>query len=109
MDIKQTILLSRKLDIYGVMLTQKQKDIMNSYLNYNGSISEIAENFGTTRQAVLDIIKRTTQKLDEFENKLGLCQKLDKIYLRLSKIFHECGLTKQTQDIIMKEVKTLED
>ena len=36
---------------------------------------EIAEQYGVTRQAVFDNIKKGVQKLDEYENKLGIFKK----------------------------------
>lgn len=105
MNIKQTLEIAKKMDIYGRLLTSKQQKVLNSYINYNGSISEIAEDLGTSRQAVLDIIKRTILKLDEYEKKLKFCQKLDKIYSKISK----CGLTSQQEKVIIELVKTMED
>ena len=39
------------LDLYGDMLTEKQRDFLGYYYNDDLSLSEIAENEGITRQA----------------------------------------------------------
>ena len=46
------------LDIYGGLLTQKQKDVMDQYYNYDLSLQEIAENIDISKQGVHDMIKR---------------------------------------------------
>lgn len=46
------------LQIYGAMLTEKQYGLLDDYYNNDLSLSEIAENYDITRQAVRDIIKK---------------------------------------------------
>ena len=50
--------ISYLLDFYGDVLTDKQRDVMEQYYNDDFSLSEIAENFGISRQGVRDAIKR---------------------------------------------------
>jgi len=109
MNLQETIEIGRKMDMYGSLLTKKQQQVLNSYVNYNGSISEIAEDLGTTRQAVLDIIKRTVAKLDGYEKQMKLCQKLDKIYKNIPKISTKCSLTKEQEQAIIELVKSMEE
>lgn len=109
MNLKETIKNARLLDIYGGLLTKKQQQILNSYVNFNGSISEIAENTKTSRQAVLDIIKRTLQKLNQLEEKLKICKKLDNIYEKISNISAQFGLTTKQEQVIIEAVKGMEE
>ena len=51
------------LDLYGDMLTEKQRDFLGYYYNDDLSLSEIAENEGITRQGVRDAIKRAEAQL----------------------------------------------
>lgn len=62
-------------DYYSNILSDKQKQIFDSYYNLDLSLSEIAENTGITRQGVRDFIKRTEQQLLDFENKLKFAEK----------------------------------
>lgn len=71
-------------DFYEKLLTEKQKTVLGFYLNDDYSLAEISEKIKISRQAVHDIIKRTTHKLEDFENKLGLYEKL-KTNRKLSK------------------------
>ena len=68
--------ISVLIDNYGVLLTEKQRLIMEYYFNDDLSLAEISENEGITRQGVLDIIKRCKQTLFEYEEKLQLIKKI---------------------------------
>ena len=68
--------ISVLIDNYGVLLTEKQRLIMEYYFNDDLSLAEIAENEGITRQGGLDIIKRCNQPLFEYEEKLQLVSKI---------------------------------
>lgn len=61
-------------DFYGELLTDHQKQIYEYYLD-DYSFSEIANETGTSRQAVHDLIKRCNKILDDYEEKLGLVKK----------------------------------
>lgn len=51
---------------------------MALYHEENLSLSEIAEEFGISRQAVHDTLKKAEQALSEYEAKLGLMARLMK-------------------------------
>lgn len=66
-------------DIYGEMLTEKQRDFIVYYYEDDLSLSEIAQNEGITRQGVRDAIKRAENQLFFFEEKLGLKRRFDEL------------------------------
>lgn len=66
-------------DFYGSLLTKQQEEIIKMYYYDDLSITEISEIFGISRQAVLDSIKKTEEKLIQFETKLKMCEKTTKI------------------------------
>ena len=77
------------LQIYGAMLTEKQYGLLDDYYNNDLSLSEIAENYDITRQAVRDIIKKGENKLFEFEEKLGIMKKNMKQEEKIANILSE--------------------
>ena len=63
------------LDFYGNMLTEKQREVMNLYFNLDSSLSEIAGELNTTRQAVYDSVKVSKTMLENYEEKLSCVKK----------------------------------
>ena len=63
------------LDIYGKLLTEKQRQLLEDYYNNDLSLSEIAENENITRQAVRDNLKKGENNLLEYEEKLKIMEK----------------------------------
>ena len=57
---------------YGPLLTEHQRDVVDLYLRRDWSLAEIAAHHGTSRAAVHDIVRRSTQALDGYEKRLGL-------------------------------------
>lgn len=62
-------------DIYGPLLNEKQRDVINCYYNEDLSLQEIAENNNKSKQAISDMMTRTVDKLFEFEDELSLLEK----------------------------------
>ena len=62
-------------DFYGNLLTDKQRTVFTMYIEEDYSFAEIAKEINSSPQAVLDLLKRSREKLANFEDKLGLVQK----------------------------------
>ena len=80
MNIENTERINNLLDLYKDLLTDKQQEVMDMYFLYDLSLSEIAEDCNTSRAAVFDLIKRTSKTLENYEAKLHLLEKREKIY-----------------------------
>lgn len=89
------------LDIYGEMLTQKQRDFLEYYYNDDLSLSEIAENEGITRQGVRDSIKRAEAQLYSMEKKLGHCRRFNEMKKNVDEI---TALAEKINQINLKSV-----
>lgn len=74
-DIARVSLL---YDFYGGLLTEKQRSVMSLYHEENLSLSEIAHEYGISRQGVHDTLKKAEQALEEYERKLNLVDRLMK-------------------------------
>ena len=62
-------------DFYGDVLTERQKEFYELYYNEDLSLSEIAENYGISRQGVRDVIVRAEATLTELEDKTGIIRR----------------------------------
>ena len=78
--------ISMLCQIYGKLLTEKQFDYINDYYNNDLSLSEIAENYGITRQAARDNIKKGENKLFEYEEKLQIMKTTVNTEKKIAKI-----------------------
>lgn len=108
MNLDKTIRLSKLFDIYKGLLTEKQVFVLNSYLNYNGSLAEIAEELKISRQAVLDTVLRTSKRLENFEKKLNFCDKMEKLEGLVLSDIKSLGLKKELQEkLSYKLVQTI--
>lgn len=74
-DITQASLL---YDFYGQLLPKRQRQVTELYHEENLSLSEIAEEFGISRQGVHDALKNGEKTLNEYEEKLGLVEKFQR-------------------------------
>jgi len=62
------------LDIYGELLSEQQREVMEFYYVSDYSLGEIAAYYQVSRQAVYDRIKRSVDFLERYEEKLGVCR-----------------------------------
>lgn len=66
-------------DLYGSLLTDKQRAYFENYYFFDLSITEIAQNYEISRNGVFDQLKRVNLLLDEYEEKLKLNYKIKQI------------------------------
>ena len=60
------------LDAYSDILTKKQRDVCAALLTEDLTVTEIGSRMGMTRQGAYDLVKRSRDRLDEIERRLGL-------------------------------------
>ncbi|SHJ62452.1 YlxM family DNA-binding protein [Desulfofundulus thermosubterraneus] len=87
-------------DFYGQLLTQRQQKFVELYYAHDLSLGEIAEQFGVSRQAVHDVLKRAEHILTRYEEKLGLVAKFMEQRRRLgealSLLDENCSMNEET-------------
>lgn len=108
-------------DFYGPLLTEKQQTFIKCYFHDDYSLSEIAADFQISRQAVYEHLKRAEQILEEYELKLRLVAKHEKLQLGIDLLesqiaslpqewrhsFTETVIKLRGQDNEIDEVKTV--
>jgi len=63
---------------YGALLTEHQRSVLDLHLRSDWSLAEIAENDGTSRAAVHDIVRRSRLALEDYEKRLGLLKEAER-------------------------------
>ncbi|MBP3379227.1 MAG: DNA-binding protein [Clostridia bacterium] len=63
------------LDTYGVLLTERKREILDYYYNEDYSLAEISEITGISRQGVRDAIKKSEEEIYAYEAKLKIVEK----------------------------------
>jgi uncharacterized protein len=66
--------ISMLLDFYGKLLTDRQREMIDLFCNFDYSLGEIARQFNISRQGVHDSIRTAKQQLMEYEDKLNLIE-----------------------------------
>ncbi|MCI5903356.1 MAG: YlxM family DNA-binding protein [Blautia sp.] len=73
-------------DFYGELLTARQRQVYETVVLEDYSLSEVAEELGISRQGVHDMIRRCNHILEEYEAKLHLVEKFLNIRKQVQKI-----------------------
>lgn len=73
-------------ELYGVLLTDRQRELVRLYYYDDLSLNEIAQDLGISRQAVFFGLKRSEKVMEEYEKKLGLLRKSSLQRKKLHKI-----------------------
>lgn len=75
MELEKTKRVNDLIDLYGVLLTENQLNILELYYMEDLSLKEISEELNISRNAVHDSLKRSINTLEEYEEKLMLLVK----------------------------------
>ncbi len=78
MTLIKTTRINFLFDFYQSLLTDKQRIYMDLYYLEDLSLGEIADEYGISRQAVYDNVRRSEMMLEDYELKLNLFSKFQK-------------------------------
>ena len=87
----QTFRMTMLFDFYGELLTERQREFYELYYDEDYSLSEIAENYGISREGVRDVIVRAEAYLTEIEDKTGLVRRFVQFSPRIERILGAVG------------------
>jgi len=98
--------MNKLYDLYGCLLTDKQRSYYTYYYFDDYSLSEIAKIMDVSRNAVHEQIKNVTEILEYNENKLSLLAKKEKRLAILKQI--NPGLKKEELLDLFREMEKVE-
>ncbi len=107
--MEKTILIGHLFDFYGLLLTSRQREIVNLYYFENLSLGEIGETLDISRQAVYDHLHRAEKVLQEYEERMGLVKRdrnLKQGLKKLKKGLEKCNCSER--DELLKIVNRME-
>lgn len=99
MDLIKRLEIIELFDNYGALLSEKQQQIFDMYINKNLSYAEVANMLNISRQAVKYALDNAVNSLNKYENTLHFVEKLQKIKHKLEKIRLE-PTTKEISNIL---------
>ncbi|MCO4330792.1 putative DNA-binding protein [Staphylococcus hyicus] len=104
-DLIKTIRMNYLFDFYQSLLTEKQRNYLRLFYLEDYALSEIAETFDVSRQAVYDNIRRTGDLVEDYENKLGLYRR----FTRRQELYELMKQALEQPEILKGYIKELED
>jgi predicted DNA-binding protein YlxM (UPF0122 family) len=97
--LDEIVHLSMLYDFYGELFSDHKKRVFEDYILHDLSLSEIAEELNISRQGVHDIVKRCSQELKDYEDRLSLMKKFTVIKQKLNSIKELCIEIPKSGDI----------
>ena len=79
MDIDRRIEIAILVKYYGNLLTNKQREIINMYVDNNLSFHEVSVELNISREAGKDALDKAVSTMENYENKLKFIARDNKI------------------------------
>lgn len=92
-------------DFYQSLLTKKQRNYLELFYLEDYSLSEIADTFDVSRQAVYDNIRRTGDLVEDYEAKLALYLKFE----QRREIYTQMKASIEDPDALKQYIEKLEE
>ena len=97
-------------DFYGELLTEHQKEIYGQFIQEDLSLGEIAKEAGISRQGVHDLVRRCSQTLAGYEEKLHLVSRFMTVKEKVQRINELLeGYQEQDTSGVMLEIRRISD
>lgn len=97
--MKELVYYTMLYDIYGSLLTEKQRDYFEEYYFKNLSLSELADKYNISRNAIHKQLKETIKRLENYEDNLRLAKK-NKMLEEIIKKVSDKELKRKLQEVI---------
>ena len=108
MQIEEHNNLIELFDLYGSLLSKKQFEVMDKFLNFDLGESELGAELGESRQSVHDAITKAKRQLYEFEEKCKINAKLQEIRSKLVKVSEKIEKnSNEASNLLEKVIKNL--
>ena len=97
-------------DFYGELLTDHQTEVYEQFVLEDLSLGEIAREEGISRQGVHDLVKRCSQTLKGYEEKLHLVEKFVSVREKVKQIDELLdGYEKENAEELVADIRKISD
>ena len=97
-------------DFYGELLNEHQRKIYEDFVFNDLSLGEIADEEGISRQGVHDLVKRCSQTLKGYEEKLHLVEKFVSVREKVKQIDELLdGYEKENAEELVADIRKISD
>lgn len=97
--MKELVYYTMLYDIYGSLLTDKQKEYFEDYYFKNLSLSELATKYNISRNAIHKQLKETIKRLENYEDNLRLAKK-NEMLENIIKTISDEEIKRKLQEVI---------
>lgn len=97
--MEDVIYYNNLYDLYGELLTTRQREYFEDYYFNNLSLAEMAENYEVSRNAIFKQLHIVIDKLIEYERKLKLYTKREKLIELVDKV-EDVSLREKLEELI---------
>ena len=109
-DMNEILEQALLYDFYGELLTDHQKEVYEQFVLEDLSLGEIAREEGISRQGVHDLVKRCSQTLKGYEEKLHLVEKFVSIREKVKQIDELLdGYEKENAEKLVADIRKISD
>ena len=77
------------MDLYGQVLSDRKRELLDYYYNEDYSLAEIAEITGISRQGIRESVKKSEAELHALDDSLQLIRRTQVLDARISKVREE--------------------
>ena len=84
--LERRVYVNALYDLYGPLLTERQRKVYEMRYFSDWSLGEIAETLEITRQAVHILVNRTVERLLRFEQELSVASRLERLENRIKEL-----------------------
>ena len=77
------------MDLYGQVLTERKRELLDYYYNEDYSLAEISEITGISRQGIRESVKKSEAELRSLDDSLQLIKRTQQLDLRIRKVREE--------------------
>ena len=84
------------MDLYGQVLSERKRELLDYYYNEDYSLAEIAEITGISRQGIRESVKKSEAELRALDDSLHLVQRTQLLEEKLTRVREEMKLLLDT-------------